>query len=145
MSEGLRTLTTRPVFLCALWIVFVGAWSAALLRPEPAYAAAALLPSHDVRTYILKTGHVLAYLVMTVLTGLLPIPRPWRWLMFLFVSAHAFGTEYLQQFVPPREGSWRDVGLDHIGIFLGLGILVFWNWRFCANFRRQIRPAGRVE
>jgi VanZ family protein len=128
MSEGFRTSTARPLLLWTLWILYVGAWSAALLRPEPAHAAAALLPSDDVRFYILKTVHVLAYLILTVLTGLLQMPRPWRWLLLLFLSAHGMGTEFLQQFVPPREGSWRDVGLDHLGICLG--VLLAWKWWF---------------
>ncbi len=140
---------TKRVLLWTLWILYVGAWSAALLRPEPAYVAAALLPSDDVRTYILKTVHVLAYLILTVLTGLLQMPRPWRWLLLLFLSAHGLGTEYLQQFVPPRQASWRDVGLDHVGICLGF--LLSWKWWFgpspdiSANTSARPEAAGSTE
>jgi VanZ family protein len=131
MSEGFRNATTRTILLWIVWFLYVGAWTAALLTPHPAKIAVAVLPEDDTRFYVLKTVHVLAYLVLTVLTGFLRGPRPWRWLLLLFLSAHALGTEYFQRFVPLREGSWRDVGLDHIGICLGL--LLSWRWWLVAS------------
>jgi VanZ family protein len=131
MSEGFRKAMTRKSVLWSIWVVYVAGWTAALLTPHPARVAAAVLPADDVRFYVLKTVHVLAYLILTVLTGLLLVPRPWRWLLLFLLFAHGMGTEYLQQFVPRREGSWRDVGLDHFGICLG--ILLSWKWWFAPS------------
>jgi len=63
---------------------------------------------------------------LTVLTGLLKVPLSRRWLLVCFLSLHALGTEFFQQFVPERYPSWTDVGWDHIGIVLGL--IVSWGW-----------------
>jgi hypothetical protein len=45
----------------------------------------------------------------------------WRgWLLcVLIVSVHGFGTEFVQTFTG-RHGCWFDVGIDHIGIVIGL-------------------------
>ena len=51
-----------------------------------------------------------------------------RWLLVAFLSLHGMATEYVQTFVPDRYGSWTDVGIDHIGIALGLALSRKW-WR----------------
>jgi len=42
--------------------------------------------------------------------------------LLAFLSLHAAGTEYLQQFVPGRTGLISDVVIDHIGLLLGLAL-----------------------
>ncbi len=130
MSEGFPGTGKKRILLWTLWVLYVGAWSTALLTPDPVKMAEAVLPA-PTRFVSAKTLHVAAYLVLTVLTGLLGTRRSWRWALLALLSAHALATEYFQQFVPTREGSWRDVGLDHIGICLGL--LLGWKWWFARS------------
>jgi hypothetical protein len=102
-----------------IWTIFTVAWTGGLLTPiyltlpEDSW----LLIAKAVAT---KTLHVLAYAILTVLTGRLEVTGPRRLLLLFFVMAHAGGTEFLQNFVPGRGGSARDVCLDHFGVLLGL-------------------------
>jgi len=108
-----------------LWALYLLCWSAALLTPQPVRAADALLPEQALFSSF-KVVHVSAYAGLAILTGWLPVRLRQRWLLLLVVSAHAFGTEFFQQFVPERYASWEDVGLDHLGIALGLALS--WRW-----------------
>jgi VanZ family protein len=116
-----------------LWAVYAALWTTALLTTFPLAVRDRIVPA-QYGFPVSKTLHVAAYGLFTVLTGWLPLSRPWRWAMLGLVSLHAWGTEYVQQFVG-RTGSLRDVGLDHIGIALGL--LLSWKlWRPAAGPRR---------
>jgi hypothetical protein len=128
-----------------LWLVYLGVWTWALLVPDPgawarfllglpAAAEPAELP--DWRAQLLrmllsfwfsKGLHVAGYLVLTALSAGLTVPARFRWLLLAFLSAHALGTEFLQGFEATRHPSWRDVGLDHLGIILGL-VLTWKSW-----------------
>jgi hypothetical protein len=82
--------------------------------------------------YFGKSVHVAAYAVFTILSGWLRLPFRYRWFLLLFLSLHAFATEYIQNFVhgdfdwQARHPSFRDVGLDHLGI--AIGVLCTWPW-----------------
>lgn len=102
-----------------VWIAYTAAWTVALLTPQPVHVAAAILPK-DTGFYYSKALHIAAYAGLVVLTAWLRVTPRVRWLLLLFVSAHGFATEYLQNFVPERVASWRDVGIDHVGIVLGM-------------------------
>jgi VanZ family protein len=69
---------------------------------------------------------VTAYATFAILSGWLFLPGRWRWLMLAFISLHAFGTEFLQRYVPERGPSLWDVGIDHIGIAIGLVLSSKW-------------------
>jgi VanZ family protein len=116
----------RPQLRWFVWGVVVVLWSVALLRPEPAHVAAATFPEEGTRYFAAKSLHVGAYAFLAILSAWLPIRRRWRWLLLLALSVHGLGTEFFQQFVPDRTGSWRDVGFDHIGLVWG--ILLSWKW-----------------
>jgi VanZ family protein len=107
------------------WGVYVAAWTAALLTSYPVEVAHEVLPEEHIYSTS-KTLHVSAYAVLTVLSGWLCVAPRRRWLLLLFLSAHAMGTEYLQGFVPMRGPSWADVGFDHVGIVWGL--ILSWKW-----------------
>jgi VanZ family protein len=66
-------------------------------------------------------------MVLAMLTGWLLVTYRVRWICLACLSFHAFATEFLQQFVE-RSGSLRDVGLDHLGLALGLILTIPW-WR----------------
>jgi VanZ family protein len=129
MTNVLRWLgklgaTTRWV----IWLVFSGAWTVALLTPHPVHIAHAVLPD-DNAFYFGKTLHVAAYAFLVVLTSWLLVTNRVRWMLLACLSFHAFATEFLQNYVPERSGSLRDVGLDHLGLVLGLLLTFPWWWR----------------
>lgn len=127
MSFG-RLPRPGPVWRWLVWILYVLAWTKALLTPIPAPATEVLGP-HPLLAFLFnKSLHVAAYLVLSILSAWLHVPRRWRWLLLVFMSLHAVGTEYGQQFVATRHPSWRDVGLDHLGICLGVALSSKW-WR----------------
>jgi VanZ family protein len=124
-----------------LWGTYVTAWTTALLTPQPVDVADAVLPTAT-SFFFAKSLHVGAYAMLTVLSGWLPLPARFRWLALVFVSVHAWGTEFLQGFVPARYPSLLDVGFDHLGILVG--VAVTWRW-----WRDKIvlapEPPGEVE
>jgi VanZ family protein len=123
-----KTLAPEPWFLLVarwlVWWVYVLVMSVALLTPNPVHAST----PHGRQALFLtsKVIHISAYLVLAFLTGWLRAPGRSRWLLLVFLSAHALGTEYLQQFVPSRVSNWYDVGYNHLGLVLGLALS--WKW-----------------
>jgi VanZ family protein len=125
-----------------VWLVFVVLWTWALLLPNPDEVARALIfpatvaveESHPVREELLeillsfvfsKALHVAGYAALTALSGWLGATWRARWILVAFMSVHAMGTEFLQGYSPGRHPAWRDVGLDHLGIVMGLAL----TWR----------------
>ena len=115
-----------PTLRWLVWGVYLLSWSVALLTPQPATWAGDVIPESVVRYSFAKSLHVAAYALLAILTGWLLVPAKLRWLLLGFLSLHAFGTEFLQMFVPSRSGSLKDVGFDHVGICLG--IMMTWRW-----------------
>ncbi|MCS6852948.1 MAG: VanZ family protein [Gemmataceae bacterium] len=107
-----------------MWSGYLTLLTAALVTPQPTQAARQVL-TETPAFVTAKIVHVAAYAVLAMLTGWLR-PSRHRWLFMAALVLHALGTEYVQQFVPLRTGSWRDVGLDLLGI--ALGTLLTWNW-----------------
>jgi VanZ family protein len=110
-----------------IWLLFLAAWTIALLTPQPVQLAQEVLPDQDT-FYFGKSLHIGAYAFLVILTAWLKATNRVRWICLAFLSFHAFATEFLQQFVPERSGSLRDVGLNHLGLALGL-ILTVPMWR----------------
>jgi VanZ family protein len=126
MNDQLRpAIRVGPKVRGFIWSIYTVAWTTALLTPHPAMIADALL-GEEHAYYASKTLHVSAYVVMAILSGWLRASLPWRRLLLGFLSAHALGTEFFQNFVPYRYPSWTDVGWDHIGILWGL--ILSWGW-----------------
>lgn len=73
-----------------------------------------------------KLGHITGFATLTAFIPLLSLGAPGRLLVLAFMSSYAFLTEFVQTFVPTRTGEFTDVGIDHIGIVIGL--LVGWLW-----------------
>jgi len=108
-----------------LWCVFVVIWTTALLTTEPVHVAHAVLAPRFIFP-MSKMLHVSAYALLAILSGWVIVPVRRRWILLVFMSLHAFGTEFFQQFVPERGPSLRDVGIDHIGIAIGLLLSCTW-------------------
>jgi VanZ family protein len=107
----------------ALWVVFLLAWTVALVVPVFVFPPS--LAHGSVATIPLgKILHVSCY---AGLAATVPaIVRRWRsaWGVLLALSLHTIATELIQAFVPTRGPSLFDVGLDHIG--LTVGVLLTW-------------------
>ncbi len=110
----------------AVWSAYLLLLSAALLTPHPAHLAHDLFPADDARFAAAKSLHLGTFAFLAVLTGWLRPPPPRRWLLLLVLSLYACGTEFLQQFVPSRSGTWQDVTINHTGLYLG--VLLSWRW-----------------
>src|ERR1700720_2637346 len=133
---------SRPALLTmlwwAIWLCYGAAWTAALVTPQPVHIRDAVLKKAPAE-YTSKLLHVCAYLGFTVLSGCLRVPLPYRWFMLVFLSAHAIGTEYLQQFIPDRTPALGDIALDHLGI--AVGFVVRWKWWLARKSRSTAAAA----
>jgi hypothetical protein len=110
-----------------IWFAVVVSWTIALLTTAPVDVAHAVL-AREMIFPASKLLHVVVYAMLAVLSGWLRVSFRFRWLLLVFMSLHAMGTEFCQQFIPERGPSLWDVGIDHIGIFLGLAISWKWWW-----------------
>jgi hypothetical protein len=113
-----------------IWLAYVTAWTCALLAPVPEGdwgSVGSGEESIDLKYLFGKAVHVSAYAVLAGLAGWLRVPYRRRWLLLFFVMAHGTVTELLQlHSTTHRTGCLEDVGLDHLGVALGL--LVTWKW-----------------
>jgi VanZ family protein len=128
----MSTLTQAPeegswVPRVVFWWVAVALWTAALLTSYPAQISQEVLPP-AAQFPTAKMLHVVAYAGLAGLIPWLGIPLRWRWALVAFLSLHAAGTEFFQQFVPLRTGSVTDVVIDHAGLLLGLAV-TWKGWR----------------
>jgi VanZ family protein len=101
-----------------LWGLFLAAWTAALLSPEPPRASAAVVPS-SMRFWVAKGLHLGAYAILAFAPRWLTSSRKAWWVVWLALVAHGALTEVGQLFVEGRHGSIRDVALDAAGVALG--------------------------
>jgi VanZ family protein len=109
---------------CLAFALLLVAWTVALLSPVP-QAAKEALGGERGAFWFGKCLHVGTYAFLAIFGGTLRLSRRWRFVLLGVLSLHAFATEFFQEFVG-RGASWRDVGLDHVGILLG--IAVSWKW-----------------
>jgi VanZ family protein len=111
-----------------LWSGYAALWTTLLVLPS---STVELLPGRDIvgdRKYlVVKTVHVAAYAVMTILSGALQVPARWRWVLVFVLMGHGTLTEIIQKYcVSGRTGELEDVAFDNIGILIGL--LLSWSW-----------------
>jgi len=134
----MSTSPLRSITAWLLWALLLTGWTVALLSPQPERDEEPVKGA--VRFIVAKNVHVGAYTVLTGLLVWLPISAgrtfrqlSWRWALVGLLSFHAGITEYLQNFVPGRTGTFRDVVLNHAGIALGLALTRKW-WGEVAPF-----------
>jgi VanZ family protein len=114
-------------WLWPAWGVLLAIWALALLTPQPVEIEKKIVPPEAIFSAS-KGLHIAAYAFLTGAAAWLPMWRGQRWLPVAIMSLHGCGTEFFQQFVPTRHGCWQDVGIDHIGIVLGL-LITLARWR----------------
>jgi hypothetical protein len=109
-----------------LWVGLFIAWTVLLLVPVPSEAVRVVGGPKN-SFWVSKILHVSVYAIFALLVTWLPVARRWRFLLIVLLIIHGGATEYLQQFVH-RGSSWRDFGLDSLGV--SLGFLLGWRrWR----------------
>lgn len=78
--------------------------------------------------FIRKLGHVTIYMILTLLILRALHHHHFRWkaakyfLVFLLAFLYAMSDEYHQSLTGFRDGRWMDVGIDSIGILIGICI-----------------------
>ena len=88
-----------------------------------------------------KVGHASAYATLTALVPWLPAGRSGRLALWAVMVAHGFVTEYVQTFVPTRNGAWFDVAVDECGVTAGLLLGALGGW---LGRRRPFGGGARV-
>jgi VanZ family protein len=119
----------RPTIRWSIWLAYGCLWSLALLTQQPVEIKDRLFDP-DFGRFLGKALHISAYCGLAMLTGWL---RPRSWLRLILINLlflHAFGTEFIQQFVD-RGSDLNDVGLDIIGLTIGQAIT--WKWWLSPN------------
>jgi len=109
-----------------VWSVYFAVWTYGLLMPMPPGSSAGWTWLAPFKFGLAKPLHVVAYAGLAGLSGWLRAPCRFRWIVLFIIMAHATVTELLQLQVEGRTGTLQDVGLDHLGI--GLGLLITWKW-----------------
>lgn len=101
-----------------LWLpVFVG-WTLLLITPGDWFPGP-LASSKVGEIGVGKLLHVGAFAVLAGSAGWLPLSLRQRTILAAALILHGGLTELIQTRVPYREGSWRDVGIDTLGVVLG--------------------------
>ena len=109
-----------------VWVGYMVLWSLALVTPQPVRASHAVLPE-GLQFPAPRCCTWSGYALLCALTGWQRLGTPrWRPLILLALSAHACLTELIQRVVPERHGSWDDVTLNHVGLYLGIALA--WRW-----------------
>ena len=111
--------------------VFVG-WTVSLLRPIPPGAVEAM-GGPEPSFWFAKCLHVSVYAAFALSAAFLPGSLALRRWIPVALVLHGGLTEYLQQFVH-RGASWRDVGLDALGV--AIGVLLTWKRWLGTSSRR---------
>jgi hypothetical protein len=133
-SRSVKSLLRKLLFPATptrwlVWLIYVAAWTAALLVPVPVHPEETGLKRAEILFYFSKTVHLSAYALFAVLTAWLHAPRRYRGVLLGFLAAHAAGTEILQALLPTgRTGCIADVGLDLVGISIGIALSWRWWW-----------------
>jgi VanZ family protein len=109
-----------------VWLAYFALWTSGLLMPMPSDGSTPARWLTPYKYAIAKSLHVAAYAGLAALGGWLRLPCRFRWILLFVIMVHAPATELLQRFVEGRTGSLKDVGLDHLGV--GLGLLLTCKW-----------------
>ena len=113
-----------------IWTSVVIVWTLALEFPVPDPGQGPAGEFIMQKKYLFgKSLHVAVYALLAVLSAWVPMPGRYRWLMMFFLMLHAWGTEMLQLALEEwchRGGSLGDVGLDIVGIVVG--VAASWKW-----------------
>lgn len=104
------------------WWLLLVLWTIGLLRPEPIQMQHELI-SPALGWVTAKGLHLGVYALLAFFASNLPGTYSNKLICCNILVAHAFATEFFQQWVKERTGSITDVGINLTGIGLGLGLI----------------------
>ena len=104
------------------WWLLLVLWTIGLLRPEPIQMQHELI-SPALGWVTAKGLHLGVYALLAFFASNLPGTYSNKLICYVILVAHAFATEFFQQWVKERTGSITDVGINLTGIVLGLGFI----------------------
>lgn len=104
------------------WWLLLVLWTIGLLRPEPIQMQHELI-SPALGWVTAKGLHLGVYALLAFFASNLPGTYSNKLICYVILVAHAFATEFFQQWVKERTGSITDVGINLTGIGLGLGLI----------------------
>lgn len=104
------------------WWLLLVLWTIGLLRPEPIQMQHELM-SPALGWVTAKGLHLGVYALLAFFASNLPGTYSNKLICYVILVAHAFATEFFQQWVKERTGSITDVGINLTGIVLGLGLI----------------------
>ena len=104
------------------WWLLLVLWTIGLLRPEPIQMQHELI-SPALGWVTAKGLHLGVYALLAFFASNLPGTYSNKLICYVILVAHAFATEFFQQWVKERTGSITDVGINLTGIVLGLGLI----------------------
>jgi VanZ family protein len=105
----------------SVWWLLLALLTYGLVSPQPPKVSAALLPP-GLTFGASKATHLFAYALLSGLVPWLPASSRQRLGLWLLLATHGALTEFIQLYVPGREGSLRDVGINLAGLCLGLAL-----------------------
>ena len=121
-GEGHSVISRIARYSWAVWLVALIGYTYLLIAPNdwlPPWLQTTVGHKITEEFTFGKLAHVGTYALLTLGTFFLPVSRQGWIACVAIMSLHAFGTEFVQSFTG-RHGCWSDVGIDHIGIAIGL-------------------------
>ncbi|HLW66304.1 MAG TPA: VanZ family protein, partial [Gemmataceae bacterium] len=122
----MNTNIGKQVAMLVVWTAVFICWTISLLRPIPKSAVEAI-GGPERSFWFAKCVHVSAYALLAISAAYLPGSLALRRWIPLALVLHGGLTEFLQHFVH-RGASWRDVGLDTLGVAIGV-VLTWPRWK----------------
>lgn len=106
------------------WFLILVIWTALLVAPGDWFFDQG---KHQIGGLgIGKFLHIGFYALLAASAGWLRLSLNWRMALIPLLVLHGGFTEWMQTFVPFREGCWRDVGIDSLSVLTGF--LLTWRW-----------------
>lgn len=84
----------------------------------------AVMPTR--RFYVAKAVHLSGYAAFAALSGWLCVRQRYRPLLLFVLMIHGSATEICQEAFTNRDARLLDVGLNHVGVFIGF--VLTWKW-----------------
>lgn len=110
-----------------VWCGFTIVWTKALLSPIPIDPAVSREHS-TLLFYVHKTTHVAVYALYACLSAWIATSPRLRRCLLLFLLTHAVVVECGQNWVPGRYATLHDIGLNLVGISVGV-LITRARWR----------------
>lgn len=109
-----------------IWLTVFCVWTTLLITPGNWFPGS-VATSQVGGIGVAKLLHIGAFAVLAGSAGWLPNTLRQRTMISFAMILHGGLTELIQTQVPYREGSWRDVAIDTVGVIVGY-LTTRWRW-----------------